>query len=611
MFGWVHGVEADAAHHLLPTHPDVITEVLARIEELRRRRAPHRPADRAVLHRPHRLGRPARVPGPAGHHRPPARTSTCAPPASTRAPSRSTPLTAVADYYTADLAARRPRLRRGPGGARRRPARRAAPGTDRGRRALDGRPGRPAVRGRPPRPRRAAWSPSARRTSAHRCRSCVSPSSATRCGSRACCWPHMAPSPLRDALTHLRRARRGVHARARRRRAGRRPTRTRSRRSPVAAPFDLGDVAGRHVGGRSHRRRARRARRRAGRTTSRRWPRSSRPDPTHLSYGMSMPVPLAGAVDGPDGRARVRLRPRPDRARRGRRPRHRDPPQLLRVELDLARADGWLVGGPGLSDVDGRLRRLQLGVTATPARRRGRRRPSTRSSTRPPGAAPPSPGPGSTTRARASLVGAGVRRGARRQPRRTGPATRRWPTRWPRSGWSATDAAGVTGLAADAFAALRTDPVAYLGARVPGGPGAARRLGRAGPRQGTDGAYRYARPGSPYDLFARPEGAAWRTGIETTTSPQTARCGSPPTSTSRCRPSRRPSRSAPTWAWSRCATGPWTARSPSTSTRSCPASSLLPTPTLAELGAQLDAALPDILATGVLGTVLGQVVPGV
>ena len=35
VFGWVPSIEVDAAHHLLPSHPDVISEVLTRIEQLR------------------------------------------------------------------------------------------------------------------------------------------------------------------------------------------------------------------------------------------------------------------------------------------------------------------------------------------------------------------------------------------------------------------------------------------------------------------------------------------------------------------------------------------------------------------------------------------------
>ena len=34
VFGWVPSIEVDAAHHLLPSHPDVISEVLTRIEQL-------------------------------------------------------------------------------------------------------------------------------------------------------------------------------------------------------------------------------------------------------------------------------------------------------------------------------------------------------------------------------------------------------------------------------------------------------------------------------------------------------------------------------------------------------------------------------------------------
>ena len=175
-------------------------------------------------------------------------------------------------------------------------------------------------------------------------------------------------------------------------------------------------------------------------------------------------------------------------------------------------------------------------------------------------------------------------------------------------GLAATDAAGVTGLSADAFAALRTDPVGYLGARIPqalaASGGWAGLIAVAG-----DGSYHYAPPGSPYGLFARPDGTGWRTGIETTTELDLPLWVS--ADIDLALPDFAPD------AQLAAHLGVLTLRyHTSDQTVTLDADpfvhglTLLPAPTPAQLGADLGAALPDVVATGVLGAALGQIVPG-
>ena len=147
VFGWVPSIEVDAAHHLLPSHPDVISEVLTRIEQLRAG------GPRTVLligpdFTDHTgVGRAAGRTGAAGHHRP-GRADRPARPRDRPADD----IAGRADHRRRLLHRRSGRRgRRLPGraaSAHRRPARPAPPGADRRRRPLDGRAGRAAVRRR-------------------------------------------------------------------------------------------------------------------------------------------------------------------------------------------------------------------------------------------------------------------------------------------------------------------------------------------------------------------------------------------------------------------------------------------------------------------------------
>ena len=356
-----------------------------------------------------------------------------------------------------------------------------------------------------------------------------------------------------------------------------------------------------------------------------------RPDPTHLSYGMAMPIPLTTAQDAPAAGARARfgLGQIPLTAAPPQPPR---PAHLLRAELDLTRENGWLVGGPGLSAVDGRLRSVQLSLTATggpgspgPAVRavldarldqaawRGVTVPAA-------GLADPRATPLIGAAFAAALAGspdlttgtgttgttgsgsAGTAAGS------TGVTGSGLAAALAGIGLAATDAAGVTGLSADAFAALRADPVGYLGARIPAALAATG--GWAGLIDaGGDGSYHFAPPGSPYGVFARPDGSGWRTGIETTTELDQPLWVAAAIDLSLPDFTLQADLAAHLAAITlRYGTAAGTVTLDADPfVHGLP---LLPAPTPAQLGAQLGTALPDVLATGVLSAVLGQIVPG-
>ncbi|MGH8891780.1 MAG: DUF6603 domain-containing protein [Actinomycetes bacterium] len=606
IFGWAHATEVDAAHHLLPTHPDVVAEVLAWVEQLRQG-GPRTVlllgpdfADRTswdpLLTSPSRQG--TTDPGAHFDLRRPGidpRTISLA------------DVTAVADYYTAHL---------------------AAGDIDFGAAQLAHVADRLAV-----------LHPGPIVVVAHSTAGLVARKFAAEHPSRAAglvtigtphlgaplpflrdvdlgdairvaavLTPDLPPSPLRDALTHLHRALEGY-----------RPAPGPGALDvadpyPEAAfsqpsPFDLGDVPvviisgvlsedllpalatalGTHAGAL------------AGQT---------RAAATHLSYGMAMPVPLDNAPGAPSAAARVRyglgqvaLDPMAPTAPRAQ--------HLLRVELDLARDGGWLLGGPGALALDGRLRSLQLAVTATA------------STSGPPGVAAvldarldQAAWRGTTAATtgladpRATpLVGAGFAQALTGSPGSENPdnAATVFADTLAAVGLVATDAAGTTSLSADAFAALRADPVGWLRSRIPAA--LARPAGWAGlVAEGNDGGWHHRPPGSPYGLFVRRDGDAWRTGIETTTD-----------------------LAAPVWVAAdidiELPTFVPTAELAAhlgmavlryrTDTGTVLLDvepfvhdvRLLPTPTPAELSVHLAEALPDTLATGVLGTVLGQFAP--
>ncbi len=618
VFGWVPSVTVDAAHHLLPAHPDVITEVLARIEQLRAG------GPRTVL----LIG-----PGFTDHTAwsgllaSPALQGSTDPgahfglrtPGIDPATIALDDVTAVADYYTADLA--------------------------------DGDAGGQAAQLAHIADRLAELHPGPVTVVAHSTAGLAARQFAADHQDRvaglitlgtphlgaplpflrdpvlgdavrlaAVLVPQLPPSPVADALTHLARAVEGY----------------RPAPSPGAldlpdpypesafsqtVPFDLGDVPVIVISG--------------GLTAdpiallaaaladhAQALAAVPRPDPTHLSYGMAMPVPLTTAADAPAASARLRfgLGQIPLTAAPPAPPR---PARLLRGELDLSRESGWLVGGPGLSGVDGRLRSLQLGLTATGG-----------------------PGPaviavldarldqaawrGVTVAAagladpRATpLIGAAFAAALAGSPDlsagtgTTGSASTGTPAGATGSGLAAalagiglaaTDAAGVTGLSADAFAALRTDPAGYLGGRIPAALAAAG--GWAGlVDAGGDGSYHFAPPGSPYGVFARPDGSTWRTGIETTTELDQ------PVWVAAAIDLSLPdfTLQADLAAHLAAITLRYGTAAGTVTLDADPfvhGLTLLPAPAPAQLGAQLGTALPDVLATGVLSAVLAQIVPG-
>src|SRR6266545_4756414 len=500
VFGWVPSIEVDAAHHLLPSHPGVISEVLTRIEQLRAG------GPRTVL-----------LIGPdftdhtawAGLLAAPALQGTTDPAAhiDLRIPGIDPPtialdgLTTVADYYTADLA----------GGDA---AFQAAQLAHIANRLAQLHPGPIVVVAH------STAGLAARRFAADhpdRVAGLITlgtphlgaplpflsdPALGDAVRLAAVLAPQLPASPLADALGHLAHAVEGY-----------RPAPSPGALDipdpyPASAfsqtvPFDLGDVpvvmiSGSLTGdviaalasGLAAHAQALAA--------------APGPDPTHLSYGMAMPVPLTTAAEAPSAGARVRygLGQIPLSAAPPEPPR---PAHLLRVELDLVRENGWLVGGPGVSDVDAVLdARLDQaawrGTTVAAA-----------------DLADPRATPLIGAAVAAALAGSrGLAPGGVAPSGDTGPAVSGLAAALAGIGLAATDAAGVTGLSADAFAALRTDPVGYLGARIP------QALAASGGWAGLidvsgDGSYHHAPPGSPYGLFARPDGAGWRTGIETTT----------------------------------------------------------------------------------------------
>ncbi|HEX5089104.1 MAG TPA: hypothetical protein VFV89_14950, partial [Nocardioides sp.] len=609
VFGWAHGAEVDAAHHLLPTHPEAITDVLAHVEELR-----HGGPRTVLLVGPDftdrtvwdaLLASPARQgpTDPSAHfdlRRPGIEPTTIS----------LDDVTAVADYYTVEL----------------------APGDlDHGAAQLAHVADRLAV-----------LHPGPITLVAHSTAGLVARAYAAAHADRVgglvtlgtphlgaplpflrdpdlgnavrlagVLAPHLPASPVRDALSHLQLALEGY-----------RPAPSPGALDepapyPEAAflqtpPFDLGDVpvvaitgvlSDDVVAGLATAAGAR-AEELAGQ------PRAA---VTHLSYGMAMPVSLGNTPDAPTASARVRHGlgqvPLVDAPPAPPRPQH-----LLRVELDLTREDGWLVGGPGLGHPDGRLRALQVGVTATAdaAAPAGVRAVLDARLDQAAWHGTTVATAGLTDPRATPLVGAGFAQalagstGLDDSPDTT--ATTAFADALDALGLVATDAARVTGLSADAFAALRADPVGWLHARIP--TAVARPAGWAGlVAEGDDGAWRYRPAGSPYGLFLRPDGPVWHTGIETTTD-----------------------LASPVWVGAdvdvalpafhaaaelvahlgavalryRTDTGTVTL-DVDPFVHDVP---LLPTPTPQELTTHLADALPDILATGVLSTVLGQLAPG-
>ena len=618
VFGWVPSIEVDAAHHLLPSHPDVISEVLTRIEQLRAG------GPRTVL-----------LIGPdftdhtawAGLLAAPALQGTTDPGAhiDLRVPGIDPAtialdgLTTVADYYTADLA----------GGDAAFQAAQLAHVADR---LAEVHPGPIVVVAH------STAGLAARRFAADhpdRVAGLITigtphlgaplpflsdPALGDAVRLAAVLAPQLPASPLADALGHLAHAVEGYRP------APSPGTLDVPDPYPASAfsqtvPFDLGDLPVVMISG-SLTGDVIAALASSLAAHAQALAAAPGPDPTHLSYGMAMPVALTTAAEAPSAGARVRygLGQIPLSAAPPAPPR---PAHLLRVELDLARQNGWLVGGPGVSDVDGRLRTLRLGVTATGST--GGAAPAVHAvldarldqaawrgtTVASADLADPRATPligAAVAAALAGSQGLAPAPGGAAPSGDTGPAVSGLAAALAGIGLAATDAAGVTGLSADAFAALRTDPAGYLGTRIP------RALAAPGGWAGLidvagDGSYHYAPPGSPYGLFARPDGTGWRTGIETTTELDRPLWVS--ADMDLALPAFVPE------AELAAHLGVITLRyHTSDQTVTLDADpfvhglTLLPAPTPAQLGADLGAALPDVLATGVISAVLGQIVPG-
>jgi len=514
IFGWVHGTEIDAAHHLLPSHADAISQTLAQVEALVAAAASPRTvlligpafADHTVwanlLASPQRQG-----PTAVGAHFD-LRAAGIDP-----TTISLEGVTAVADWYTANLADDRTGdvafmarqvahiaehlavLHPGPlvvvahsyAGL---VARRFA--ADHAARVL----GLVTI-GTP-----HLGSPLAFLSDVE-----IGDAVRIAATSRAA----MPASVLRDALDHLMFAvegyipETGVLAK---------PSPYPSRSFGMAAPFDIGDIPvltlpgiiADDVFGWLQAAIVAHAQQVAA---------VARAAPTHLSYGMSMPMAMGATQFGaPEAIARTRFGLGQIRLANGVAAR---PANLLRVEIELRRGNGWLVGGPANSEVDGRLRRLLVGLTAS----RG------------------TSGVQATVDARldqAAWRGVTVATAALGDPVAaplTGAAfaavlastdSADAPVSSLANALAAidllcTDANGIVGLSSDAFQALRTDPVGYLRARVPAA--LARPSGWAGLTvdEALEGAYTWAPAGSPYALFVRRDGLTgpWRTGIETDT----------------------------------------------------------------------------------------------
>lgn len=511
IFGWVHDIEVDAAHHTLPAQPDAIAEILTQIEAL------HGAGARTVLlvgpsFADHTVWQPLLdAPQRQGPTDPGAHFDLRAAGIDPLTISLDD-ITAVADYYTADLADN------GLGD----PAYLAGQIAHIADRLDTLHPGPIVVVAHSYAglaARRFAADDSARVQALITVGTphlgaplsfLTDPEIGDAVRIAGVLRPSMAASVVRDALDHLTTGLEGYLPPPS---AGALAT---AHPYPVAsfamtAPFDLGTIPVVTLGG-------------VITDDVFEWLRSAliahidlvasvaTADPTHIGYGMAMPLPLGTGVSGtPDVEARARFAlgqiPLGSAAavQSG---------QLVRVELDLVRDDGWIVGGPAGSDVDGRARRVQVGVTS-------------------------SHGPSGVQAAVDATISQAAWRGVTvptadlSDPRAAaliGAAfaqvlastdSSELPISGLASALSAldlltTDAQGVTGLSSDGFAALRTDPVGYLRGRVP--TALARPKGWAGlvPVETPPGEYRWTPPGSAYSLFVRSTaGSAWATGIET------------------------------------------------------------------------------------------------
>lgn len=511
IFGWLQGTDVDAAHTLAPGHPDAISQILAQIESLVAGGSPRlvlligpsytdRHSWDALLASPGRQG----VTDPAAHF---DLRRTGIDPLTISLDD----VTAVADYYTADLADDQL------GDA-------AFMTTQIGRvvsRLNDLHPGPVVIVAH-------SYAALAARSFAAAHPDQVSgliTLGAPHLGSplpfltdpdlgdavrvASMLRPSMAASPLRDAIDHLLPAMEGYEVPAVGELAAARPYPARS--FGMAAQFDLGPVPVLCLSAVlvdevfGWLRDAIVARAQALGTA----PPAA---PTHLAFGVAMPIDLgSGGTSGVTTRALTRIglgqiplanaAPAPPHAA-----------HHLRVELEIEQPNGWLVGGPGVSATDGRLRRLGLALTLD------------RGTTGTQGALEATlhqaawrgvttPVAGLDSAIASPVLGAGF---ASALLTSGNAAPSLFQDTLGAVDLSCTDANGILSLSSDALAALRTDPVSYLSARVPAA--LARPTGWAGlaaPDPAAPQAYSFSPAGSLFALFARRQAdGTWKAGIE-------------------------------------------------------------------------------------------------
>lgn len=333
-----------------------------------------------------------------------------------------------------------------------------------------------------------------------------------------------------------------------------------------------------------------------------------RASPTHLSYGMSMPMAMGSAPFGtPEAIARTRFG-------LGRIPLGEGvptrPAQLLRVELELRRGNGWLVGGPANSEVDGRLRRIVVGLTAS----RGTSGVQASVDARLDQAAWRGVTAASaqlTDPVAAALIGAAFTTVLASTDAADAPVSS-LANALAAIDLLCTDADGVVGLSNDAFLSLRTDPVGYLRDRVPAA--LARPTGWVGltADEALDGAFTWAPAGSPYAVFVRRDGlnGPWHVGIETDTATVPSDTTNVGVDVSIDLPSFEPTvdlfiNVGAVSLHYRTADGtitlnasPW-----------IDGFVLWPTPTVDAIAAEFNEALPRLFMSGAIAGVLGEIVP--
>ncbi len=331
-----------------------------------------------------------------------------------------------------------------------------------------------------------------------------------------------------------------------------------------------------------------------------------RPAPTHVAAAIAMPMDL-GPPKAHDVAVDVRVRMGMFQT-----PLHAGPPpartpSFLNVTTRLRRDAGWLLGSAAQSEVDGRVRELDLQVHLAPGAPAVVTGHFQQAAWRGLTAAHVD----LTDAVSAPLLGEAMR-AVFTVPDTLGPASAALLAALSAVDLVTADANGNVGLSNDGFAALRADPRGYLRARIPAvlaGPDPWVGLLAADPSAGP---WTWQPPGSPYSLFVRRDGTSgpWHVGIET----QAGRSSdlslgadldvTLPAVTSTAEVSLTVGVALLRY---RSLDGtihldapPWVEQL-----------QLWPAPTVSQLAATLDDALPRVLLSGVLGVALPAVVPGV